>query len=123
MNLLLDSVILIDHVNGIQHETRFLRDHRERLFVSSITRAEVLAGYDEARSPEAVALLERFRFLAMDASVADEAARVRRRIRLPLADAIQAAFAIRHGLQLVTRNTKDFSARRFDFVLVPYRLG
>jgi predicted nucleic acid-binding protein len=59
----------------------------------------------------------------MDAEVADEAARIRRSTRLKLPDAIQAAFATRHGLKLATRNTSDFPPGKFPFVIVPYRLA
>ena len=120
--MLLDSVILIDHANGVARATRFIQDNSAELAISAITRAEVLAGFAEADFAAGVALLDRFRFLAMDAEVADEAARIRRRTRLRLPDAIQAAFATRYRLKLATRNTKDFSPSRFDFVLVPYRL-
>jgi hypothetical protein len=58
----------------------------------------------------------------MDAAVADEAARIRRRTRLRLPDAVQAATAVRHGLELMTRNTKHFPPGKFPFVVVPYRL-
>lgn len=122
VSYLLDSVVLIDHLNGVAAATRFIERHGRELAVSAITRAEVLAGFDEADVPLGVALLDSFRFLPMDAEVADEAARIRRQTRLKLPDAIQAAFATRHGLKLATRNTKDFPAGKFSFVAIPYRL-
>ena len=123
VSYLLDSVVLIDHLNGVAAATRFIeRQGRGELAVSAITRAEVLAGFDEADVALGVALLDSFRFLPMDAEVADEAARIRRQTRLKLPDAIQAAFATRHGLKLATRNSKDFPAGKFSFVEIPYRL-
>lgn len=122
MSYLLDSVVLIDHFNGVAAATRFIERRARELAVSAITRAEVLAGFAEADVPLGTALLDSFRFLPMDAEIADKAARIRRSTRLKLPDAIQAAFAIRHGLKLATRNTKDFPPGKFPFVIVPYRL-
>ncbi|MDR1646812.1 MAG: PIN domain-containing protein [Zoogloeaceae bacterium] len=119
---LLDSVILIDHFNRIDAATDFLSRQFGRCAISAITRAEVLAGFDDADLPAAIALLDQFRFLPLDRAVADEAARQRRDTRLKLPDAIQAAFAIRHRLRLVTRNSKDFRPEEFDFVMTPYTL-
>lgn len=52
----------------------------------------MLAGCGALEAPRVAALLDRFRFLPMDAPVADEAA----------------------------RNLKDFRPPRFAFVFVPY---
>lgn len=122
MSYLLDSVILIDHCNGMTAASRFLSDNADALAVSAITRAEVLAGFTEEQLPLGTALLDSFRFLPMNAGVADTAARLRRQTRLKLPDAIQAAFAIQYELRLATRDTKDLSLRQFDFVTVPYRM-
>ena len=46
--------------------------------------------------------------------------RLREQWKLP--DALQAAAASYHGLELVTRNTTDFPSERFPFVTVPYEL-
>lgn len=123
MSYLLDSVILIDHFNGIDAATNFISEHGNGLAISAITRAEVLAGFEDDQVAVGMALLDRFRFLPMDAAIADGAARLRRHTSLKLPDAIQAAFAIRHELKLATRNTKDFSPDHFAFVSVPYTLG
>ena len=47
MNYLLDSVILIDHFNGVPEATRFLERYGAQSAVSVITHAEVLAGFDD----------------------------------------------------------------------------
>lgn len=121
LTFLLDSVVFIDHFNGVSEATRFIETHARELAVSAITRAEVLSGFADDDVSAGRSLLDRFPFLPMDVDVADEAARIRRRTRLKLPDAIQAATAIRHGLKLVTRNVKDFPPSKFDFVTVPYR--
>lgn len=120
MKALLDSVIVIDHLNGIESATYFLAKHQASLFISPITRAEVLVGFDEEDFALGVALLDGFAFLPMDAAIADQAAQLRRRTRLKLPDAIQAAFALHHSLKLATRNTRDFPPATFKFVHVPY---
>lgn len=119
-NVLLDSVILIDVFNGIPEAARFVREVGPAAFVSPITRAEVLAGYDASAADLPRALLDRFRWLAFDPAVADLAARLRREQRWKLPDALQAAAAQRHGLRLATRNTRDFPPERHPFVLIPY---
>lgn len=118
----LDSVILIDHFNGIEAATTFLREHRSEAAISAITHAEVLTGFDEAQSAMPARLLDTFVCLPPDRATANLAARLRREHRWKLPDAIQAAVAQHHGLKLVTRNTKDFPANRFNFILTPYSL-
>jgi len=119
---LLDSVMLIDHFNGIEAATSFLREHRSDAGISAITRAEVLTGFDEAQHALPARLLDTFVCLPLDHVIADLAARLRREHRWKLPDAIQAAIAQHHGLKLVTRNIKDFPADVFGFVLTPYLL-
>ncbi|MBM3395817.1 MAG: type II toxin-antitoxin system VapC family toxin [Betaproteobacteria bacterium] len=123
MRYLLDSVILIDHFNGIDAATQFLESHEGDLAVSAITRAEVLAGFSDAAVELGTSVLDSFQFLPMDVAICDAAAKIRRQTKLKLPDAIQAAFATFHSMKLVTRNTRDFPATRFSFVVVPYRLA
>ena len=120
---LLDSVILIDHLNGISAATEWLsREGWDRMAISAITRAEVMAG----AAPEEIVhignLLDSFPCLSLDAETADRAASIRRKKRLRLPDAFQAALAEMHHLKLITRNTRDFSTEEFDYVVIPYRL-
>ncbi|KXW57085.1 tRNA(fMet)-specific endonuclease VapC [Ferrovum myxofaciens] len=122
MIYLLDSVILIDHFNGVEAATNFLRERRSDAAISAITRAEVLTGFDEAQRALPARLLDTFVCLQLDQVTADLAARLRRKHHWKLPDAIQAAVAQHHGLKLVTRNIKDFPPSVFDFVLTPYSL-
>ncbi len=62
--------------------------------------------------PPTVQLLAPFRELPVDRTVAERAGRVAREHRLRLPDALIAATALEHGLQLSTRNTKDFERLR-----------
>ena len=120
MRWLLDSVILIDHFNGIDSATGFIADEREDIALSPITRAEVLRGFDEGQLPLARGLFDRFPTLPVTATEADLAASLRRSEGWRLPDALQAAVARCNGLRLVTRNTKDFPPDRYPFVEVPY---
>jgi len=120
---LLDSVILIDHCNGIEAATCFLAEHGSACALSVITRAEVLAGFDDDAMELALELLDQFPALPITTDIADRAARLRHSERWKLPDALQAAVAMQHGLSLVTRNAKDFRSGGELEVLVPYRLG
>lgn len=123
MNYLIDSVIVIDHFNGISAATDFLADHVSVSAISVITRAEVLAGFNEDETSLAKQLLDAFPVLPLTTAIADVAARLRRTQRWKLPDAIQAAIAKHHELTLVTRNTRDFQSNELIDVLVPYRVG
>ncbi|MGH7860495.1 MAG: type II toxin-antitoxin system VapC family toxin, partial [Candidatus Binatia bacterium] len=57
---LLDSVILIDHFNGIAAATEFLSTVGDRAQVSAITRSEVLTGFDDLQLAAPRALLDTF---------------------------------------------------------------
>jgi len=122
MRVLLDSVILIDHFNGVAAASTYLVETQGRSAVSAITRAEVLAGLKGPEEGLAKRLLDRFPTLGIDRDAADEAAALRRAHRWKLPDAFQAALARRHGLKLATRNERDFPPEDFPFVVVPYRV-
>lgn len=122
-NVVIDSVILIDHFNSLSQATAYLSTVGTAASITAITRAEVLTGFDSTDVPLATALLNRFRLLVIDEHVADLAATLRREYRWKLPDALQAAAARHHGLRLATRNTKDFPPERFAFVHVPYELA
>ncbi|MGH8118251.1 MAG: PIN domain-containing protein [Rhodanobacteraceae bacterium] len=115
-------MIVIDHFNAITHATDFLRDCGNDCAVSVITRAEVLAGFDDPAVPTACGLLDLFPTLPLVAETADIAARLRRSRHLKLPDAFQAALALAHELVLVTRNTRDFRGEGMPELLVPYRI-
>jgi predicted nucleic acid-binding protein len=121
-DIVLDSVILIDHFNAVDQATSYLETVGESASITAITRAEVLTGFETADVPWAMALLNRFHLLVIDGPVADLAAQLRREHRWQLPDALQAAAARHNGLRLATRNTKDFPPERYAFVHVPYTL-
>ena len=120
---LIDSVILIDHLNGIKKSTNFiLKLNPEETAVSVITRSEILCGIEEADHMEVVALLDQYVLFTIDKPIADLSARLRREFGWKLPDAFQAALARHHKIKLTTRNTKDFNPKKHDFVEIPYSL-
>ena len=121
---LLDTVILIDHFNGIKKATRFLSGlDPNKTAISVITRAELLVGFekDDVRL-KAQTLIDQFTLLPVDKEAADKAAELRPKYRWKLPDAFLAAIALNHGRKLITRNTKDFNPQNHPFVIIPYEL-
>jgi predicted nucleic acid-binding protein len=121
MGVLLDSVILIDHLNGVSAATEYLRKLKGAS-ISVITRAKVLSGPIVSRNTGATELLALYPTLPITQEDADVAAQLRQKYRWKLPDAFQAALAQTHDLKLATRNTRDFPPERHKFVTVPYRL-
>jgi predicted nucleic acid-binding protein len=78
VSFLLDSVILIDHFNGILEATAYLSRMHGQLAISVITRAGVLAGFTPQDAGIAVRLLDYFPTFVIDQPVADLTARLRR---------------------------------------------
>ncbi len=120
---LLDSVILIDHFNGIAEASTFITglDPGETA-ISVITYAEILVGFKDEAAEEAKTLLNHYEVLGIDKLIAEKTAGLRRRHGWKLPDAFQAALALHHHLKLCTRNTKDFNPKKYSFVEVPYKL-
>jgi predicted nucleic acid-binding protein len=120
MKYLIDTVILIDHLNGINKATQWLSKNKDS-FISPITRAEVLTGADDDELHSIKLFLNTFKTLPIDNDIADLAAELRRKYKLKLPDAIQAAAALINKVKLATRNTKDFK-NEMAFVKVPYKI-
>jgi predicted nucleic acid-binding protein len=119
--VLLDSVIIIDHFNGIEEATRFLLQPLD-MAITAVTRAEVLTGFAEKKRKLPKQLLDSFETIPLGKEAADLAAVLRRKLNWKLPDAFQAACAILSERLLVTRNTKDFRPTRDRFVRVPYTI-
>ncbi len=102
-DLLVDTDVCVDHLDG----TRRLPARSGRLAYSVVTRCELLAGAgDDDRAVRQ--LLGPLREHVVDRRVADEAGRLRARLRIRTPDALIAATALVHGITLLTRNTADF---------------
>jgi len=121
LNRLLDSVILIDHLNGVLEAEEFVSslDPAETA-ISVITWAEILVGVEKEDETLVRAFLNQFHLLIIDKPIADLAASLRKSQKWKLPDAFQAALSIHHKIKLVTRNTRDFDPAKDNFVEVPY---
>jgi predicted nucleic acid-binding protein len=86
---------------------------RLRFAVTTITFAEVLTGplqaADEALARRYRAILESWQLVALDADIAESAARLRASLRLKLADAVQAASALAVNAAALVTHDRDFS--------------
>jgi predicted nucleic acid-binding protein len=120
---LIDSVIIIDHLNGIDKATQFISDlHPEKTAISVITRAEILVGIEDEQEGLVKSLLDQYHIFNIDKAVADLSAELRKAHHWKLPDAFQAAICIRNNVKLTTRNTKDFNPKKHDFVEIPYTI-
>jgi toxin FitB len=103
-DLLVDTDVLVDHLRG----ARAFAPGVAHVSYSTVTRAELFAG----RASEETAvrtLLAPFRELAVDRAVAELGGRLRRDHAVRIADALIAATAVTHELELLTRNVRDFA--------------
>ena len=120
---LLDSVIVIDHLNGIEKATKYISGiDSEKSAISVITRAEILVGLDVAERDVVKSLLDQYHTFIIDKSIADKAADLRREFGWKLPDAFQAAISIHNKIKLITRNSKDFNPIKHAFVEIPYQI-
>ena len=119
---LLDSTILIDHLNGLRPATDWLSTlEPEEALITVITRAEVLVIAGDQW--EAVsALLDEYRCLSIGPDEADLAAGIRNRFHVKLPDAFQAVLARENELTLVTRDVSDFKKVKDLKVKIPYEI-
>lgn len=113
---LLDSNVLILAIRGKAKALDFLDElesQRQPIYISVITRTEVLAGmreHEEKRTRELLALLMS---LPVNVKVSDRAGQLinqyrKKGVQLPFRDTLIGATALEYGLTLATANRKDF---------------
>ena len=101
-DLLLDTDVLVDSFRG----ARVLEVGRGRAWYSVVTLCELFAG--KRVNEELVRItLSLFTEIAVDRTIAERAGRIRRATGLRTADALIAATAVLHHLEIVTRNRRD----------------
>ena len=102
-DLLIDSDVFIDMLRG----ARRVNVTGHAVWYSVITRAELFAGRD-TEEPRVRTVLSPFREIPVDRTIAERGGALRRTFGVGTADALIAATALEHGLQLTTRNVRDF---------------
>lgn len=106
---LLDSNIIIYHLNGIELATNFLRKHIFDCFISRITFVEVLSfDFNESEKSSIINLLNNFTILDTSENIALQCLKNREKRKIKLPDNIIASTAQVNDLILVSRNIKDF---------------
>ena len=123
MSVLLDTNILVDLLNGHGPAREYLGT-LTTLNISSITVYEVLAGCVGKRSEQlkiAELLITSCNVIPVTHRISARAAGYQRQwnLKRKMADFLIEATAEEHGLQLATRNPKDF---RHAATVVPYDL-
>jgi predicted nucleic acid-binding protein len=109
---LLDSNIIIDHLNDIDKATAYLGSLSDWI-ISSLTIYEVMAGCTGDRTiqlPKARQFFSYCSVIPVDAQIADIAADIQRKKKTKhkMADYLIAATASSLSLPLATRNPSDF---------------
>jgi predicted nucleic acid-binding protein len=122
--LLLDTDVLIDFLRANPAAVKWLEDHAERAFISSITVGELFAGVREGQERETLeAFVRTFEVLPVDEMIARQGGLLRRDFGrthgVGLPDALLAATALAHDLQFVTLNRKHFPM--LENLAVPYQ--
>ena len=107
---LVDSNIIIYHLNNEPIATRFLQNNLSVSAISQLTFLEVLS-FDFSKEEElsVIKLLEQFTIIDTSKEISLQAIYNRKNKKIKLADNIIAATAQVNSLTLVTRNTKDLN--------------
>ena len=109
MKYLLDSNVLIYHLNGLEAATSFLESNGGKSSLSFITVIEVMSfNYSKHEREVVKTFLNGFKRFNVDNAVIDITSALRHSTKIKLPDCIIAATAISNDLTLVTRNTSDF---------------
>lgn len=114
-DLLLDSGILILHLRNQPGYTALLNRLAEEgtLFISTMTRFEILQGMKEREKQVTLETLEALESLPVLEDIADKAGELvrdwrARGVTLGIADVLIAATALQHNLALLTTNPRHF---------------
>ena len=125
-SLLIDSDVLIDHLRKEKQALRFLAAELEKnslIFVSVISRVEILAGIRKGEDAIVNSLFEILTPVNVDISIADRAAEYLRKYSrshsMSIGDALIAATSKEMSLTLITRNVKHYPMKDIT-IINPY---
>jgi len=117
MRYLVDSNIIIYHLNREPVATDFLAKEYRHIAISQITFIEVLSfSFSDKEESDVRKLLNTFKIIDIDTAISNQAIENRKQKKIKVPDNIILSTAMVHGLTLVTKNTKDFNA--FDIKLL-----
>lgn len=113
---LLDTNVLIKQLRGDPRPPRLVFELAQRgsVYISTVTRTEILAGMHPHEESKTFTLLDSLELLIVDGTTADQAGRfiyqqARLGFKLALSDALIAATAKVENLTIVTTNVKHFT--------------
>jgi predicted nucleic acid-binding protein len=125
-SLLIDSDVLIDHLRKEKQALRFLAAELEKnsiIFVSVISRVEILAGIRKGEDAIVNSLFEILTPVNVDISIADRAGEYLRKYSrshsMSIGDALIAATSKEMSLTLITRNVKHYPMKDIT-IINPY---
>jgi predicted nucleic acid-binding protein len=125
-SLLIDSDVLIDHLRKEKQALRFLAAELEKnslIFVSVISRVEILAGIRKGEDAIVNSLFEILTPVNVDISIADRAGEYLRKYSrshsMSIGDALIAATSKEMSLTLITRNVKHYPMQDIT-IINPY---
>jgi predicted nucleic acid-binding protein len=111
MKYLVDSNIIIYHLNNESLATEFLLNNANQCAISQITYIEVLSfPFTPEQERDVKNLLERFKMIDVNKEIAIQATVNRKIKKIKIPDNIIASTAQVNNLILVTRNSSDFNA-------------
>ena len=113
--ILVDTSVIIDFFRRKDKEKSLLyrlAEEKYFMYISIITHTELYAGKSVWENAEARNELETvfsgLQLVPLESGVSEKAGEIRARAQIDLLDAIVAASALQHGLELATFNTKHF---------------
>jgi len=108
---LVDSNIIIYHLNDESIATKFLSENYQQITISQITYVEVLSfPFSEEQEKEVKILLSKFKILDVNQTISNQAVENRKIKKIKLPDNLIASTAMVNELVIVTRNVKDFKS-------------
>ncbi len=109
MKYLVDSNIIIYHLNNEPIATQFLRENYQQIAISQITYVEVLSfPFSLEQENKVKRLLSKFKILDINQNISNQAIKNRKMKKIKLPDNLIVSTAMVNDLILVTRNIKDF---------------